>query len=113
MPEFRIYYADGSTFAGKAWDAPAFGVLVIVERDSEHGRRLVTTGDYYVWRDERWWACDFVGLIDYLAQPGPRKVLIGRMVSNDAFRSAYMAADSDTDFPQRTGYGVYEKRLTI
>ena len=106
---FRIFYADGSTYSGDVYDAPAFGVLLIVEKDKDHGRRIVSNGDYYVW-DGRWWSKDFVGLIDYLAQPGPRKVLIGRMVDNALWNETFKRANEDAEFPVRTAYGVFEAR---
>ena len=104
---FRIYYADNSTFNADPFDAPFFGVLFVVETDAEHGRRLVSNGDYYVW-DGRWWARDFIGMIDYLQQPGPKKVICGRMVANDEWNRIRAIAEKDADFPARTGYGTYE-----
>jgi hypothetical protein len=104
---FKVFYADGSTYTGDAFDAPAWGVLLIAETDKDHGRRIVSNGDYYVW-EERWRAKDFVGLIDYLAQPGPRKVLIGRMVDNEIWNETFKRANEDADFPARTGYGFHE-----
>ena len=109
-PNFRIYYDGGATYAGDPWNAPAWGVLCIVEADSEHGRRIACNGDYYIWRDERWWDVDFIGLIDYLAQSGARKVLIGRLVSNDEYGRVYQAANNDPDFVPHTAYGNQEKR---
>lgn len=105
---FKVYYADGSTYTGDVYDARAFGVLLILEKDKDHGRRIVSNGHYYIWQ-ERWFPVDFVGLIDYLAQPGPRKVLIGRMVENDIWHAAWARAECDEDFPARTGYGFGEK----
>lgn len=111
MTAFRVYYEGGATYDGDPWGAPGLGVLVIVESDPDHGRRLVTGGDYYVWREERWWSVDWIGMIDYLLQPGPRKVLIGRITTNEIYRDTYIRADSDPDFPARTAYGCMEKRL--
>jgi hypothetical protein len=107
---FRIYYADGSTFDGDPFEAPGLGVLLIVERDIEHGRRIVSGGDYFVWRDSRWFSADQIGMLDYLLQPGPRKVIVGRMVDNETYRNVYIAADSDPEFPTRTAYHVFERK---
>lgn len=107
---FRIYYADGSTFDGDAFNAPFFGVLLILEKDKEHGRRIVSNGDYYVWENTRWRAKDFIGMIDYLQQPGAKRVIAGRMVDNDAWNAAYAIADSDPDFPIRTAHHFHEKK---
>ena len=104
---FRIYYADGSTFDGEPFDAPFFGVLCIVEKDADHGRRIVTQGDYYVW-ESRWRNVDFIGLVDYLAQPGNRKVICGRLVDNDTWNATIKRANEDPDFPERTGTHSYE-----
>ena len=106
---FRVYYHGGETFSGNAFDAPFFGVLLILETDREHGRRMISEADYYVWEDGRWWGKDQIGLIDYLSTPGEKKVICGRMVSNEDYASARKAADSDEDFAERTGYHVYEK----
>jgi hypothetical protein len=110
---FRIYYDDGSTFDGDPFDAPFWGVLIIVEKDRDHGRRIVSNGDYYVWIDGRWRAKDHIGLIDYLQQPGHRKAVCGRMVENDHFTAVYMRADADPDFPARTAYGAFEQQINV
>lgn len=101
---FRIYYDGGATYAGDPYAAPAFGVLVIVETDAEHGRRIIQNADYYCWRDGQWYEADFVGLIDYLAQPGPKKVVFGRLVANEAHQAAFDLAYSDPDFAPKTGW---------
>jgi len=101
---FRIYYHDQPPYDGDPFYAPIWGVLVIVENDPDSGRRLVQNGDYYVW-EGRWWPVDFAGLLDYLARPGPRRVLIGRLVGDDDFRKTYIAADNDPDFRPRTNSG--------
>ena len=106
---FRVYYADGSTFDGDAFNAPAMNVLMIVELDKDHGRRIVSGGDYYVW-DGQWFAVDKEGMFQYLCDAGPRRVLIGRMVDNERWTAIYRRADSDPDFPARTAYGVFERK---
>lgn len=107
MLDYRIYY-EHETYSGPHWDAPAWGVLLIVEKDREHGRRIVSNGDYYVW-DKRWWAKDWIGLVDYLQQPGPKKVIFGRMVPNEVWNETFLRADNDEAFPVRTGQGCYER----
>ena len=109
-PAFRIYYDGGGTFDGDPWLAPALGVLVIVERDADHGRRLVTGKDYYVLRNGRWWAVDHVGFIDYLIEPGARRALFGRTVASDDWYAAMRCADQDKDFPVRTAWASNEER---
>jgi hypothetical protein len=110
---YKVYYADGSTYTGEPWDAPAFGVLVIVEKDADHGRRLVSAKDYYVWDEkaERWWSVDFIGMVDYLGQPGRKRVLFGRTVSNEEWYRIMRFANEDNDFPTRTGWGNKEEHV--
>lgn len=116
--DWRIYY-DGAdpVDSGQVGPdgVPVFGVLVIVCRDSDHGRRLVATKDFYVWvewGDEySWLGVDQYGLLDYLAQPGWKKILIGRMVHPDRFNEAMRRADQDPDFPSRSGFHPHEPQL--
>jgi hypothetical protein len=82
---------------------------VIVEKDQDHGRRIVSNGDYYVW-ENRWRNVDFVGMIDYLHRPGPRKVLCGQYVDNDLWNATFKRAREDADFPVKTGYGFHEPK---
>lgn len=108
--KFKVYYSDGSTFEGDPFLAPAWGALLVVERDGDHGRRIVSHNDYFVWRDTRWWACDFIGLIDYLSWPGPKKVMFGRHIENEAWNAVFRKANEDRDFPVRLAYGAYEPK---
>ena len=112
MPDFRVYYADGSTYDGPVESVPIFEVLVIVERDADHGRRLVSGGDFYVWDDGKWLACDQFTMFQYLARPGLNKrVLIGVMVHGDRWNEIARRARYDPDFPDQTGYHVYERKV--
>lgn len=104
MLDYRIYYADGTFYDGDPFNAPIFGVLVIVEKDKEQGRRLILGGDYYGWDGKRWFPYDFPGLFDYLQTNGAKRVLIGRLVSNEDFQKIYDLANTDSDFPIRTAY---------
>ena len=111
MPDFRIYYDGGTTYDGDPYDAPAFGVLVIVEKNANHGRNLVMTKDYFVYLGDRWMSVDFIGMLDYLAQPGYRKVLFGRMVDDEYWYTVVRQAEEDPDFPIRTAYGYNERKI--
>lgn len=108
MPDFKVFYADGETYTGDAYNAPVLGVLAIVEKDAEHGRRIVSLCDYYCWADRgdglRWWGVDFIGMIDYLMMPGPKRVLIGRLVANPVYSAIYQQAMSDPEFPVKTAF---------
>lgn len=79
MASWRIYYDTGETYDGPIETAPAWGVIAVVcAPDVWHG------GDY-------------VGLIDYLARPGWKRVLFGRLVPNDVFEKVSGAAAHDPD----------------
>jgi len=113
---WRVYYDNGNTHDGDPWLAPSWGVLCIVEADPEHGKRIVQGRDFYVWDDKgdgywHWWEADQYGLIDYLARPGPRKVLFGRMVPNSIWQRVFDRAYNDPDFPPKAAWGPYETKL--
>ena len=105
MPDFRIYYDGGTTYDGDPYNAPAFGVLTITQKNNAHGRYVTSTFDYFVYKPElnEWMGCDFIGLIDYLQYPGHKKVVFGRMVEKEKFYRVVKQANEDPDFPPRTG----------
>ena len=107
MPDFRVYYHDRPPYSGDPFEAPAFGVLCIVEPDETSGRHIVSNGDYYGWDWElrRWFPFDYIGMVDYLQRPGPKRVLFGRLVSDEDWTRVYKQADTDPDFPKRTNGG--------
>jgi hypothetical protein len=78
-----IYYDDGSTYDGPPEDAPGLGVQVIVcQVDGQS--KFVVGADFYCWHadDGQWWGADVFGLMDHLQQPGWKRVLFGRTISN-------------------------------
>lgn len=85
--KYRIYYDDGSTFTGDPFYAPTTGVQVIaIEFDNDKGFALMHSKDAYYYRDGEWYGCDQAGLWDYLLQhKGPKAILLGRTMRNDAF----------------------------
>jgi hypothetical protein len=97
---WRIFY-DGSEWYdsndGGPETAPARGVQVIVQDHREHRAEIVTGGDYYVWRDERWWATDIIGLWDYLCMDGWKRVLFGRMIVQDEYNAVVKEATATRD----------------
>ena len=101
-PDYRIYYDGGNTYDGPPENAPFFGVLAIVQKDKNHGRRILSVYDYYVWTGSEWLGVDRIGLIDYLQQPGWKRFLTGRMVEREYFYSVVAKANDDPDFPVRT-----------
>ena len=112
MSTFKVYYASGNTYLGPVENAPAFDVQVIVEADKDHGRKLVAGGDFYVFDDlycqGRWLAVDYFGMVQYLARPGWKKVLIGSMVSTDRWNRIVKRAREDPGFPAQTALSAYE-----
>lgn len=112
MARWRIYYADGSTFAdedGPAEDAPALGVQAINQMvGTPEGRQMLhgagqrpnrTPVDYFVLDEgDEWLGVDLFGLWDYLQRPGWRKVLFGRTISNPEFAEILYRAGHDPDF---------------
>ena len=112
---WKIYIGDGSTFSdqdGSPYDAPGRNVQGIVEADQDHGRHLISGGNFgrrddYFWWDadiERWCCGDTFGLWDYLATPGSKKVVFGRSIGNVAFKAIYEHMKTDQDFPPKTGW---------
>jgi len=119
MIPWRVYYTDGATYPGSEsnqpcdpWVAPIFGCQIIVERDADHGRRIVSGGDFYVWvvEEERWRACDQWGMIQYMAKPGPKRFMVGEMIASDGWNALMRRAMTDPDFPVKTGYSPYEAK---
>jgi len=121
--EWRIYYADGTTFdsqAGSPRDAPAWGVQVIVQACIESGRYLLNTFDYYVHRGGKWYGVDGIGALDYLHEMGYLElptdmsandillraaydglVKVGRTLRERDFIVIFKRANEDPDFPPR------------
>lgn len=110
--KFKVFYADGSVYSGAVETTPTDNVLVIVERSREHGRRLVSNGDYYCWdaKRERWFPGDFMHFVQYLREDGMKRVLFGRTVENDEWNDVMRRATNDPDFPAKTGYDFHERK---
>ena len=96
---WRVYYDGGGTFSsdeGTPADAPAWGVLVILDTEPEtEGQTIVTQKDYYLRADGGWLGVDFTGLLDRLTQMGVVKV--GRTVHEKEFMRAVERAIADRD----------------
>lgn len=101
MTEWRIYYADGTRYSGSPEDAPGLGVLLIVQRDPKSGIKEILHGDgprvidYYWWEGGMWLGGDVTGMIQYLAFPGWKKVLIGRNIITSQWREVVQEAIDD------------------
>jgi hypothetical protein len=98
MPDWEILYEGDKTYTSRDEDgvaaAPTRGVLVILQDDADVGWYLQSGGDYYVWLDlnEAWLSVDIFGLFDYLASPGWKRVLFGRMTTNSEYQEVYHRA---------------------
>lgn len=115
MIHWRIYYGDGSTF-DHTMGAPEFipvrtNVQHIVCRDMRPGYdphnigRYIVSGKYAYWyEDGEWWGGDEFGMWDYLTRPGPKVVLFGRSIANQAWHDLYQRVLKDPDFPQKSAY---------
>lgn len=95
MIDWLVIYGDGSECNSddcSPFDVPGQDVQACASRttddQSQKGYEPVFGWDFYVWRDDQWYGCEIFGLWDYLVRPGPKKVLFGRTVSNDAYRAA-------------------------
>lgn len=108
---FRVYYGDGSTYDGDPYFAPRPGVQAIVGPDRLTGRYMVSDKDFYWWLEEegRWRGGDLYGKFLYEMKLGPRVVLFGEQIANDAYNACIVAAHADPDFPPKTARGRGER----
>ena len=111
---WKIYYADGSTYAdsdGGIENAPGRGVVVIAQEDRECGRHILHMKDFYYWEpsESRWYGADVFGRDDYLDRPGWRKLVAGRNTTDENYRRLFaLAAFDDPDLPPKTARLVGE-----
>jgi hypothetical protein len=114
MIEWRILYDDGTDFdssQGEPCDAPAYGIVCIIQRDDLVGRKIAHGWDWYYWvpQEGAWWGADIYGLLDRLLHRLPTEAICqGRMVSNKEFAIIMGRADRDPDFPKKSGKIVGE-----
>jgi hypothetical protein len=109
--DFKIYYSDGSVYSGDVSECPIWEVLLIVEKDKEHGRKIVSGGDYYTYEDGRWISCDFITMLQYMARSGMyKRFLVGVMSSHEKWADAVRRARVDPDFPEQTALHKFESK---
>ena len=102
--DWRIYYADGSTFdsaMGEPHEAPSEGFLCAIGYD-ETGKRYIMHGwAIYQWdRDIRqWWGMDLLGLFDRLRRNLVYAYKEGRTVGRRDWEKTMIRANNDPDFP--------------
>jgi len=87
-----IFYDDRAPYTGRPEVAPERGVQAIVQADPDVGWYCITGKDYYVWLGDEWQGVDAFGLFDYLATPGWKRVLFGRMVRAEEYDRIYAKA---------------------
>ena len=101
--QWRIYYADGSTFDsanGRAADAPPDGIEVIVQTDPRVGRSVIDGKDWYVFDGERWVGMDGDGMKAFFRQLGTLKQ--GLTLSRPRYDAILHRALNDPDFPKKS-----------
>ena len=105
---WRVYYADGSTFSsedGKPGEAPGLGVIVIVIKhpDPREQAYIQHQADYYIWLGYRWLACDLFRFWQYIFAEKPehsKHALAGQTINNLEYTEILRSAKSDKDFYQ-------------
>ena len=103
MIPFKVYYRDGSTYVGPPENTPIFDVALILAFDRNHGRRVVSNGDFYIWESGEWLAVDWWSMVGYMARPGfGKRFLIGVMMPFEDWNEINRIAAEDPDFPPRT-----------
>lgn len=105
MRKWIIFYDDGTTYCdgdGSPFDAPARGVQIIATENSEVGRVINGKEDLYWWNGERWLGGDNFGLYDYLLSNGPKKVIFGRVLDNEAFQKIVKTATFHEYLPPKS-----------
>jgi hypothetical protein len=112
---WRVYYGDGSIYDddnGEAWDAPTRNVQFVLTSSPEHNWDLCRFYDYYWYLPEldRWSGGDIFGLFDYLIEPGQKKVLFGRTITNAEFQKVFDRACADQSAPMKTGWQLRERK---
>jgi hypothetical protein len=98
MIDWKIYYADGSTYSnedGEAAFAPGGGVICVAWYDQDNRRRLAHGADYYICDEGRWFGVDAAGFWQYMAEPGHKVVKLGRMTGDLNFRLIMSKAMND------------------
>jgi len=106
--EWRIYYADGSTFDstdGSPSDAPAYSVQAIVQKDKYYGRRILRMVDYYCWSPKAGKWIDMFDaasvIVRALRDPG-LIVKAGEYIDEQAYEAILIRVTNDPDFPGKS-----------
>ena len=98
---WMIFYDDGTTFSDKDGapnEAPATGVIVVLQNDADGKNVLYIQKDYYVfgWRAPNEWVfTEFAGWMDYMYnyRGKDKAVIFGRWTSNENFEKIWQEAN--------------------
>lgn len=102
MLQWRVYYADGTTFdssQGEPRASPAYGVVLIAQIGAGGSGELVSGSDYYIHEGGFWIGPDLNGIVERLAHRVPAdSLLIGRLVSPALWIEIRQRALNDDEF---------------
>lgn len=109
MPDWRIYYDDGSAFdstQGEPHEAPSHGFILALGYDQAGTRHIMQGWDHYRFDREtnQWWGMDLFGVFDRL-RFGKEIYAYkeGRTVSKLLWQELLTKANNDPDFPKVRG----------
>lgn len=113
--EWRVYYADGSTFSsvdGNPHDAPFFGIIAVCQPCPDVGLETLHAFDWYFYMLGRWnGAVGHDALIDHVTAYAPdlEAVVVGRQVPRAQYQEIMRKALHDPDFPRKSGKHAGER----
>lgn len=96
---WTVFYHDGSTFSdedGGPDEAPAVGVIAIVQYNRATGYQILADDDYFVWKETvesnypdsgKWYNATADALWFYLSRPGWKRVLFGEYIDDEAYNT--------------------------
>lgn len=88
MPKWALYYDDGTVFTdsdGSPEESPQWGLVLVIHYIGDSVMPL--RGDFFVFRDDRWYSSDLVGLIDTLVHfcDAVKVFRVGRFIDDARF----------------------------
>lgn len=114
--DWKVWYDDGGAVSSEDCsvpDVPTRGVQAIAYPDLATGYRVLSQHDYYWWEHDagQWFGGDTFGLWDYLAQPGWKKVLFGRSMTDEEYEALLRRASNDSELPEKSAFDSSEWNL--